>query len=120
MLFNHNLTELINIQNTVTIHVANLQTLMCEVYKSLHHDNPSFMWIIFNEKSVPYKLRNRNLLCLPETKTQRYGLNGLSFRAAILWNTLPYQYKEAKSIDSFCKEIRKWRAEKCTCKICRV
>ena len=120
MLFNHNLTELINIQNTVTIHVANLQTLMCEVYKSLHHDNPSFMWIIFNEKSVPYKLRNRNLLCLPETKTQRYGLNGLSFRAAILWNTLPYQYKEAKSIDSFRKEIRKWRAEKCTCKICRV
>ena len=120
MLFNHSLADLIYIHDTVTVHVTNIRVLMCEVYKSLHHDNPSFMWPIFTVKNIPYQLRNYNLLCLPKTKTQRYGLNGLKFRAAILWNTLPQCYKNADSISNFRIAIINWPAKTCTCKICHI
>ena len=120
MLFNHNLRDLLSIHNTETVHVKNIQTLMCEVYKSLHHENPSFMWSLFTEKTIPYQLRNSDLLCLPATKTRRYGLNSLSFRAAILWNSLPPHLKKSESIKSFRSLILNWRAETCTCKICRI
>ena len=120
MLFNHDLLDLLSIQNTVTVHVKNVQVLMCEVYKSLHHNNPSFMWSLFTEKTIPYQLRNSNLLCLPVTKTLRYGLNSLIFRATLLWNTLPPHCKKSESIKKFKRTIMTWRAETCTCKICRV
>ena len=93
---------------------------MCEVYKSLHHNNPSFMWSLFTEKTTQYQLRNSDLLILPKTKTLRFGLNSLIFRANHLWNSLPPYLKKSKTIEIFKELIKNWRAETCTCKICRV
>ena len=51
-----------------TIHVKSLQSLMTEVYKSLHHINPEFMWDLFCQKCIQYNLRISNLLVLPKIK----------------------------------------------------
>ena len=40
-----------------TVHVQNLQKLMIEVYKSLNHENPSFLWDLFTRKEINYNLR---------------------------------------------------------------
>ena len=62
--------------------------LMLEIYKCLNSENPSFMWNIYQTKDVAYNLRTQKLLQLPSTNTLSYGNDSLSFRGAILWNTL--------------------------------
>ena len=49
-----------------TIHVRNLQMLMIEVYKSLNHQNPSFLWELLARKEVNYNLRIKGILALPK------------------------------------------------------
>ena len=80
--------ELLARGNECTIHIRNLQKLMLEIYKCLNSKSPSFMWNIFQTKDVAYNLRTKNLLQLPSTNTLSYGNDLLSFRGAILWNTL--------------------------------
>ena len=55
---------------------------MLEVYKCLKNENPSFMWNMFQEKSIQYNLRSRNLLMLPQTNTIKYGNDSIVFEAA--------------------------------------
>ena len=49
-----------------TIHVRNLQMLMIEVYKSLNHQNPSFLWELLARKEIDYNLRIKGILALPK------------------------------------------------------
>ena len=50
------------IHNDVNIHQKHLCILDLEVFKSIMHFNPEFMWSYFNENTIPYNLRNGNSL----------------------------------------------------------
>ena len=65
--------ELIHKNEEVTIHEKNLQKLMLEVYRCVTSGNPSFLWELFNRKILPYTLRIKNLLQLPNTRTKSMG-----------------------------------------------
>ena len=54
--------ELLEMNKPASIHQRHLQFLATEVYKSLMHLNPGFMWSYFSEKPLPYDLRNGNSL----------------------------------------------------------
>ena len=112
--------ELLSRHDDVTIHVKNLQKLLLEVYKTLHHLNPSYLWESFQTKSITYNLR-KNLLCkLPQSShTIKYGINSLRFRGAMLWNTLNDDAKKIESVAAFKKEIKTWNGTSCLCTICR-
>ena len=75
--FDSNLEELLVKDGGVKIHAKNNQILACEVFKSLNEINPEYMWDIFEEKCMPYKLRAGMLLTLPPANTVTYGLNSL-------------------------------------------
>ena len=109
-----------NVQFTFgcTIHIRNLQKLMLEVYKCLKSENPSFKWNIFQTKDVAYNLRTKNLQ-LPSTNTLSYGNDSLSFRGAILWNTLSDSIKSLATSASFKRSIKEWKGDNCSYKICR-
>ena len=53
---------------------------MTEIYKSMNHLNPSLVWEFHEKKHVTYDLRIKNLCKLPQTKTEGYGQESLSFR----------------------------------------
>ena len=110
--------ELIERDNTKTIHTKNLQKLMIEVYKSLNHLNPEYMWELFVKKDVQYNLRTKELCKLPSVSSQRYGLNSLSFRGSLLWNTIDDEIKLSPSLEVFKKKVRSWSGISCTCFIC--
>ena len=61
--------ELLEKENSVSIHQKNLQLLMIEIYNTRKRLNPSFMIEIFDEKTVPYQLRSMNNLNLPKVRT---------------------------------------------------
>ena len=44
--------ELLAENEEKTIHVRDLQMLMIEVYKSLNHKTPSFLWELFARKEI--------------------------------------------------------------------
>ena len=93
--------KLLERDNTKTTHTKNLQKLMIEVYKSFNHLNPEYMWEFFSKKDVQYNLRTKELCTLPSVCSQRYGLNSLSFRGSLLWNTIDDQIKLSPSLEKF-------------------
>ena len=42
--------------------------------------NEQFMWSYFEEKPIPYNIRDGSKLVLPKTKSSRFGINLLQFR----------------------------------------
>ena len=80
--------ELLEINKSVTIHQKHLQILAIEVFKSITHLNPEFVWSLFNIKPVSYNLRAGIVVTLPPTHSVRYGTNSLIFRGSLAWNSL--------------------------------
>ena len=91
---------------------------MTEVYKSLNHLNPAFMWDLFKIKETPYNLRGGSKLTLPQTHKVNYGLNALIFRSSLLWNNLPNYIKTSKSLPIFKSQIKGWLGNECSCRLC--
>ena len=57
------------------IHEIHIYHILCEVYKTLHNLNPSFMQALFRAKPLRYSFRNANLLLLPVAKSQRFSIS---------------------------------------------
>ena len=73
----HTLDELLKLNKGSTIHAKNLRTLMCEIYKCLHEQNPEFMWELIKKKDNIRGLRASNILHLPSRYTKSKGTNTL-------------------------------------------
>ena len=83
-----------------------------------YFQNPPFLWEFLNRKLFQYNLKINNLLQLPKTRTNKYGIESLSFRGSKVWKRLPDQYKAAKSDNEFKIKIRSWMGSGCKCRIC--
>ena len=101
----------------IKIHVKNLYKLMLKVFKTLKYLNPSYLWDLFNVKQVEYNLRTKNLVVLPQVKTQKYGANSIKFRGSILWNALSEDTTAYTNVAAFKKIIMSWKGESCNCKL---
>ena len=104
------LEELLDRDKSKTIHKKNLQILMADVYRTINHLKPEYMWEFFTKREVPCGLRCSELCKIPSVNSQRHGINSLSFRGSLLWNVLSDEIKLATSAKKDCKT--------CTCHIC--
>ena len=95
------LSELINLDSSTTIHVKNLRLLMCEVYKTLNNLNPTFMKELFRHKPLKVSLRAQKLLILPSVRTKSSGTNTTLYRCVTVWNSLNPQIMNAKTFQEF-------------------
>ena len=116
---NLSLKDILHKYLSVKVHTKNLQLLMLEVYKSRNKLNPEFMWDLFRVKESPYSLRAGEVLIIPPIQSIKYGINSLIFRGSILWNTVPNNIKQSKSISCFKKNIKSWLGYLCGCSVCR-
>ena len=110
--------DYLQLDNSICFHKRHLQLLMLEVFKSTRHETPLLVEEIFCFKKQHYNLRNKLLLKIPAVKSKTYGTNSLFFKASIIWNTLPNEYKTAKSIPIFKTLIKSWKGDSCSCFIC--
>ena len=117
--YNKSYQELLQLNNIVSIHQRHLQYLALEVFKSLMHLNPEFMWSYFNEKPITYDLRKGTKVFLPPVKSFRLGLNSVHFRGSILWNNLPSSIKNSQTINEFKVKLKNLGNIHCTCGVCR-
>jgi len=114
--FNSTFEELLMSSNSITVHTKNLQLLIIEIFKSLRHLNPEFMWDSFVLKPAVYSLRQGPSLNIPRARSAR-AINSLDFRAALAWNHLPADLKYETSLSKF-KSKLKVQNIYCKCKNC--
>ena len=117
--YNKSYRELLQLNNNVSIHQRHLQYLALEVFKSLMHLNPEFMWSYFNENPIPYDLRKGIKVFLPQFKSFRFDLNSIRFRGSILWNNLPSSIKNSQTINEFKVKLKNLGNIYCTCGVFR-
>ena len=119
--YDNNLTvyEIMQKYDIASIHVMHLRHLIVEVFKSISSVNSDIMNNAFPVKTITKDLRDSSKLILPPARTVKYGINSVSFRSAMLWNSLPASLKSAKNVPSFKTELNKVSVV-CSCQLCRV
>jgi len=118
---NQNLTfqDLLQLDNSVTIHDKNLQKLAVEMYKAKNKLSPLPMQQLFTETAMVHDLRNRRCWDIPQVRTVCYGLESIRYRGPKTWESLPDDIKQAKSLPEFKLKIKAWRPANCTCRLCK-
>ena len=72
--YNSSFYELLDKDDTFTIHQKNVQNLAIEIYKYLHGLSPAILSEVFKvNKTIPYDLRMRNELYARNRKIVIYG-----------------------------------------------
>ena len=117
---NASFQELLDKDKTVTIHHKNLQKLATEMYKVRNGASPEIMQNIFQEIPNHYNLRNNRIWATHNVRTVYNGTETLSFRGPKTWDILPESLKESKSLKHFKREIKMWKPEGCSCRLCKI
>ena len=81
--------ELLERDNSVTIHERNIQVLLTEIFKVKSEAAPEIMTGIFKFKDHSYDLRKNNCLERRIIKSCKYGSETVSNLGAKLWDILP-------------------------------
>ena len=118
---NDNLTfqQLLDKDNSVTIHDRNLQRLAVEMYKAKNGLSPLPMQALFSQQNYTHDLRNKKHWVVPAVRTVVYGTETIRYRGPKTWELLPTEIKEAKSLTEFKSKIKYWKPQGCACRLCR-
>ena len=103
-----------------TIHQHNLQLLMVEIFKATNNLNPKFVKNIFTERDLPYSLRSKNHLQLPNVKTAKYGIENIQYKGYNLWASLPEEIKDSDTLTNSKQKIKSWKGGTCICRLSKV
>ena len=111
--------ELLEKDNSVSIHHKNIQVLATEMFKIFKNLSPDIVREIFQERSVPYNLRSDNNFSSRHVNSVYRGTESLSFLGPKIWEQVPPELKALESLDIFKTQIKKWIPLNCPCRLCR-
>ena len=66
-----------------------------------------------------YNLCNQNDFEIPFVRTVYHGTESISCLGPKIWNIVPPEFKQNKSLNSFKKTIREWVPLNCPCRLCK-
>ena len=117
---NLNFSEILDLDNSVTLHQKNLQDLVTEIYKVKHGIAPEIMKDIFELQNPSYNLRSScNQFRRENIKTVHYGLQSVRYLGPKIWELVPNNIKCSNSSSKFKKFIKSWKPEACPCRLCK-
>ena len=111
--------QLLQKDNSVSIHHRNIQTLAIEMFKVSKDLSPSIVKEIFQERRIPYNLRNENSFVARHVNSVYHGTESLSFLGPKIWELVPPDLKTLESLEAFKTRIKKWTPLNCPCRLCR-
>ena len=116
--------QLLRKDNSFTIHERNLQKLAILMYQVKHNMCPRPVQDIFIQTNNAPVLRTRDEndvehWVLPRVRTVNHGIETLRCRGPFVWNLIPDEIKESKSLESFKTEIGNWKPQGCNCRLCK-
>ena len=111
--------ELVERDNSLTVHERNIQVLLTEIFKVKSGAAPEIMTEIFKFKDHSSDLRKNNCLERRIIKSCKHGSETVSTLGAKLWDILPENIKKAESIPEFKSKRKYWIPLNCPCKLCK-
>ena len=117
---NLSFSELLDLDNSVTVHQKNLQVLVTEIYKVKNGIAPEIMKDIFELQNPSYNLRSTcNQFRRENIKTVHYGLQSVRYLGPKIWELVPNNIKYSNSLSRFKKIIKSCKPETCPCRLCK-
>ena len=110
--------ELLNKDDSVSIHHRNFQVLATEMFKIHRGLSPDILREIFVPKISLYNLRRNNTL-RRQVHSVYHGMESLSFLCPKIWDLVPLELKQLESLEVFKLKIKKWILFECPCRLCR-
>ena len=110
--------ELLTKDKSFTIHHRNIQTLAIEIYKVINNISPEIMKEIFVLKSKCMH-NTREIFVTHNVRTEHYSKETLSYLGPKIWNIFPNEIKSSAPLTVFKQKIRRWKPDKCPCKLCK-
>ena len=112
--------QLLQKDNSVTIHQRNLQVLATEIFKAKNDLSPEIMKEVFELKEPSYSLRSKgNYFVRGNVKTTHYGIQSIKYLAPKIWDLVPDQIKHCGSLTKFKHFIKSCSPSDCPCRICK-
>ena len=112
--------ELLETDNSVSVHFRNLQALDIELYQVVNEFSSDIMKDVFPlNENVCYNTRNRRTVHSKDIRTVHFGSEKLSHLAPKIWELVPEDIKKLESVPSFKNAIKKWKPANCPCHLCR-
>ena len=113
-----NFEELLNKDNSVSIHHSNIHALAIEMYKVANDMSPEIMNELFKLRNTPlYNLRHTSLFSTEPIHSLFNGTESASYLGPKIWEQIPAEIKNKDSLDGFKNEIIKWKPSECPCRI---
>ena len=91
----------------MTLGCRRLQDIAIIMYKAKYNICPLYIKDIFKLDKPRYGLRNSGDFFIPRYNTTTYGRHSLRYVGPVIWSKLSKDVKNAESIYSFKKKIRK-------------
>ena len=110
--------ELLTKDESFTVHERNIQTLAIELYKAANHLSPKIMDFILPLKTETTYV-GENVFKTSNVKTVTWGTETLGHIGPQIWSIVPNDMKTF-SLSKFTKKIRKWKTDKCPCRLCKI
>ena len=98
--------ELLEKDNSFTVHHYNIQTLCIELYKVFTGQSQTIFSDLFERKNISYSLRSQPDFVIPQVKTVYKGSNSLLYFGPIIWRLIPKEIKNCDTLTSFKSKIR--------------
>ena len=111
--------ELLERDNSFSIHHQNIQTLMIEIYKAINNFPGATIKDLFTRVDYTYSLRRNQDVTIPRVNTSLKGQNSIRYLGAIIWNSLPTDIRNIDSLEQFISKIKKWKPVNCPCRLCK-
>ena len=116
--FMSSFAQLLEKDNSVTIHESNIQTLTVELYKVENGSATVIMKEVF-----PVKLNTQYPSKFPfqskNVRTERYANGTLSYLGPKIWHLISDSIKNA-SLKEFKTKIKEWKVLNFPCRICKL
>ena len=110
--------NLLRKDRSVSIHHRNIRSFAIEIYKIKNNMSTPIMSELFEKRNLNYNLRSQTDFSLHSVNTVVYGLKSLKYFAGKVWSIVPFEIRNARSLEEFSAKIKSWRPENCPCRAC--
>ena len=110
--------ELLDKDNSFTVHHFNIQSLAIEMFKVINNIAATIFGDLFTTYHS-YNLRSKSKFAVPNVRTVHNGQNYIQYYGSLVWNMIPGYIKDSETLDIFKGKIRKWKPITCPCRLCK-